>query len=490
MNRAGDPYEPVIGLECHVQLLCRSKAFSAASAAFGGEPNTQTDPYTLGLPGTLPVLNRRAVEFALRMGLACGCRIRQRSRFARKHYFYPDLPKGYQISQYDEPLCEGGHIEFTDSSGALRRVRLTRIHMEEDAGKNLHAPGEGVSLIDLNRAGVPLIEIVSEPDLHSAEEAGRCLRAIRQLVRYLGISDGNMEEGSLRCDANVSVRRRGETRLGTKTELKNINSFRFVERAIEHEIARQIGILESGGQVVQETRGWDAERGTSHSQRSKEEAHDYRYFPDPDLPPLVIDAAWLEEIQAGQPELPQRRRTRYVADLGLAPADADLLSAERELSDYFDQTLRHVSDARAAARTAAALIGTELLGALNRDGRTIAASPLPPDALAELIDLLLAGTISGKIAKEVLHKAYAGGGRPRDIIAAEGLVQVTDEAAILAACQKVVADEKNRKQVEKYRAGQEKLLGFFVGQVMRESGGRLGPERVNEVLRRLLKGTS
>ncbi len=319
-------WEPVIGLECHVQLMTDSKIFSGSSASFGGSPNSLTDPPVLGLPGALPVLNKRAVEFAIRLGLATGCTIRRRSRFARKHYFYPDLPKGYQISQYDEPLCEHGQITFINNDGKPRTVRLARIHMEEDAGKNIHAAGSPYSLVDLNRAGVPLVEVVTEPDLRSSAEAAEYMRALREIVRYLGISDGNMEEGSLRCDAHVSIRPRGQEALGTRAELKNINSFKFVERAIDYEIARQASILEAGMKVVQETRLWDPDRGSSHSMRSKEDAHDYRYFPDPDLPPLVITEDQIAEIRASLPELPEPRRARLVRDLGISEADARVLT--------------------------------------------------------------------------------------------------------------------------------------------------------------------
>ncbi|MCS6912363.1 MAG: Asp-tRNA(Asn)/Glu-tRNA(Gln) amidotransferase subunit GatB [Myxococcales bacterium] len=477
---ATGPFEAVIGLECHVQLQTRSKLFSAASTRFGGAPNSQTDPYTLGLPGTLPVLNEQAVEFALRLGLSTGCRIRRVCRFARKHYFYPDLPKGYQISQLDEPLCEGGHIEFFVGT-ERRRVRLLRIHLEEDAGKSVHAP-TGTSLVDLNRAGVPLVEIVSAPELSSGQEASEYLRAIRRLVRALRISDGNMEEGSLRCDANVSVRRRGETALGTRTELKNINSFRFVQRAIDHEVARQIDLLSRGGQVVQETRGWDAERGTSYPQRGKEEAHDYRYLPEPDLPPLHIDESWLARVRATLPETPMARYDRYV-ELGLPHADAQLLSSEPELGEYFDRTLSAAGGAR-AARLAAAWIGSELLGALHRDGRDLPSSPVGPEALAELLRLILDGTLSGKLAKEVFARCYSSGERPAALVAREGLSQISDALAIEAVCRRVI--EAHPQQAAKYRAGASKLLGFFIGQVMRETGGRANPERVRQVLESLL----
>ncbi|MFO0574913.1 MAG: Asp-tRNA(Asn)/Glu-tRNA(Gln) amidotransferase subunit GatB [Polyangia bacterium] len=498
-------FEAVIGLEVHVQLRTESKIFSAASTAFGGAPNSHVDPYTLGLPGTLPVLNHRAVEYAVRLGLACGADIRLRSEFSRKHYFYPDLPKGYQISQFDQPICENGHLEFmfAPTSGGpaeRRKVRLVRIHLEEDAGKNLHVPGGG-SLIDYNRAGVPLVEVVSHPDLRSAEEAAEYLRAVRQLVRFLGISDGNMEEGSLRCDANVSIRPRGEQKLGQRTELKNINSFKFVKEAIEHEIGRQIGIVKSGGRIVQETRGWDAQRGTSRSQRSKEEAHDYRYLPDPDLPPLVLDPVWLQSVAASLPATPMQRRDRYVERLGLTGYDAQVLTAERELCDYFDQVLRAAGvplpgpasasvvavgdEHKARAKLAANWLAVELLGHLNRESRTLAESPIPPDALGELVQLIGEGTISGKQGKDVFAQMIETRERPAQIVAALGLSQLTDPAAIEAACRKVLDDPLNQKQVDKYRQN-PKLLGFFVGKVLAETGGRAQPERVSETLLRLL----
>jgi aspartyl-tRNA(Asn)/glutamyl-tRNA(Gln) amidotransferase subunit B len=479
--RAEAKWEAVIGLECHVQLATHAKAFSASGAAFGEAPNTRTDPVVLGLPGSLPVLNGRVVELALRLGLALGCEIRRVSRFARKHYFYPDLPKGYQISQYDEPLCEGGRVEFS-SGGRPASVRLTRIHLEEDAGKNIHAEG-GTSLVDLNRAGVPLVEVVSEPDLRSADDAAEYMRALRQLVRWLGISDGNMEEGSLRCDANVSLRPVGATEYGTKTELKNINSFKFVHKAIEHEIARQAGILDGGGRVIQETRLWDAGRGTSQAMRSKEQAHDYRYFPDPDLPPLTIDPARIDRVRAELPELPGPRRARFVAEYGVTDEDARLLTDERELADWYEAAARAAVGTGAAKRVANWVL-SELLRELNRDGRPLADCPIRPDQLAALVELIDGGTISGKIAKDVFAKMVAGGGDPAAIVEREGLVQVTDTAAIEAAAREVI--DKNPKQAEQYRAGKSNMLGFFVGQVMKATGGKANPQAVNEILRRLL----
>ena len=472
-------YEPVIGLECHVQLQTRTKAFSAVTAAFGAAPNDLTDPYTLALPGTLPVLNVAAVEAALRMALACGSRVRPRSRFARKHYFYPDLPKGYQISQYDEPIAEGGTIELL-LDGAVRRVRLQRIHMEEDAGKNIHAAGAPCSLVDLNRAGVPLIEVVTEPDLRSAAEAAEYLRALRQLVRYLGICDGNMEEGSLRCDANISLRPAGTTTLGTRTELKNMNSFRHVERAVEYEIARQAEVLREGGRVVQETRLWDDHRGTSHPMRSKEEAHDYRYFPEPDLPPLVVAGELLQRTKDALPELPLPRRARFMERLGLSAQDADLLSAERDIADYYEGVVASGADAKKAANW----VGGELLRVLKHEERgALDACPIAPSALAELIALVEGGTISGKIGKDVFDKMYASGRGAKAIVEEEGLVQLSDESAIEAAARAVLA--ANPAQIEKYKKN-DKLLGFFVGQVMRQTGGKANPELVNRILKQLL----
>ncbi|HZS41784.1 MAG TPA: Asp-tRNA(Asn)/Glu-tRNA(Gln) amidotransferase subunit GatB [Polyangia bacterium] len=471
-------WEPVIGLECHVQLATATKAFSTASAAFGAAPNTHDDPYTLALPGTLPVLSRAAIEFAIKLGLATGCAIRPLSRFARKHYFYPDLPKGFQISQYDEPLCEHGRVDFVldgPDGKEVRSVRLTRIHVEEDAGKNVHVPGAPVSLVDYNRAGVPLCEVVSEPDVKSPAEAGAYLRAIRQLVRYLGISDGNMEEGSLRCDANVSVRRAGEP-LGTRTELKNINSFKNVEEAIEFEIARQIELLERGERVVQETRLWNPDKKQSAPMRSKEHAHDYRYFPEPDLPPLRVDDAWREAIRASLPELPIAKRTRFIQALGLSPYDADVLTAEKKTADFFEEVIARGAPAKAAANW---ITGEVMMRSNRGDQGAIGAAEL-----AEIIALIGDGTISGKIAKDVFDKAWKSGRRPREIVEAEGLTQVTDSAAIEAACRDAV--EKNPKQAEQYRAGQAKMLGYFVGQVMKATQGKANPAMVNDVLRKLL----
>ncbi|RMH43308.1 MAG: Asp-tRNA(Asn)/Glu-tRNA(Gln) amidotransferase subunit GatB [Deltaproteobacteria bacterium] len=471
-------WEPVIGLEVHVQLRTASKTFSGSAAAYGAEPNALTDPVVLALPGALPVLNERAVEFAVRLGLACGCSIRRRSRLARKHYFYPDLPKGYQISQYDEPLCEGGGVDVV-VDGRVHRVRLTRIHLEEDAGKSLH-DGGAASRVDLNRAGVPLCEIVSEPEIRSAAHAAAYMRAIRQLVRYLDISDGNMEEGSLRCDANVSVRLAGSEELGVRVELKNINSFRFVQKALDYEIARQVRVLDGGGQVVQETRLWDADAGVTRPMRGKEEAEDYRYFPDPDLPPLVVDDALLARARAAIPELPAARRARYIDQLGLGPADADAMAEERDVADYFDAVVA----AGAPPKAAANWIQGDLTAALHRAGRSVADCPVSPAHLAELIGLLEDDAISGPIAKRVLARAFATGESPVAIVERDGLRQISDAGAIEAIARDIVAAHPD--QVAAYRAGKTKLLGYFVGQVMKATGGKANPAAVNDVLKRLL----
>jgi aspartyl-tRNA(Asn)/glutamyl-tRNA(Gln) amidotransferase subunit B len=474
-------FEPVIGLEVHVQLATGSKLFSAAAAAFGGEPNTATDPVVLGMPGTLPVLNRAAVEMAVRFGLAVGGHIRPRCRFARKHYFYPDLPKGFQTSQYDEPLVEGGTVAFR-LRGELRRVRLTRIHLEEDAGKLVHAPG-GASFVDYNRAGVPLCEAVSEPDLRSAEEASEYLRAVRTLVRYLGISDGNMEEGSLRCDANVSLRPRGATQLGTKTELKNINSFKNVKEAIEHEIKRQGRLLERGERVIQETRLWDANRGVSASMRSKEDAHDYRYFPEPDLPPLEVDEMFVARVKAALPELPEERFARYTTALLLGPQDAGVLVSEKEIADYFDAALAAAGAGQ--GKKVANWVINEVLGRVA-DARTLHAAdlPVPPAALAELVDLLEQGTVSGKQAKEVFGRMWLERRGAREIVQSERMSQLSDTDALEAACRRVI--DAHPEEAARYRAGRGQLLGFFVGQVLKQTGGQANPKVVSEILRRLL----
>ena len=471
-------YEVVIGLEVHAQLATKSKIFSWSSAAFGAEPNTATDPVCLGLPGTLPVLNQAVVDAAVRLGLAVGSRIRQRCRFARKHYFYPDLPKGFQISQFDEPICEGGTVRFR-LRGETRTIRLVRIHLEEDAGKNIHADS-GKSLVDLNRAGVPLCEIVSEPDVRSADEAAEYVRAIRTLVRYLGIGDGNMEEGSLRCDANVSLRLRGATALGTKTEIKNMNSFKNVRDAIEHEVKRQAAVLDGGGRIVQETRLWDPGRGVTQAMRSKEQAHDYRYFPEPDLPPVVVSDAALAALRGGLPELPEDRFARYTGALGLSQQDAGVLVAEREIADYFDVVVA----AGAPAKRAANWVINDVLGRVG-DARGLGAPdlPVPPAALAALCLLVEDGTLSGKLAKDVFARMWAERRTAGDIVGAEGLAQVSDGGELEAICQRVVAEHP--AEAARFKES-PKLMGFFVGQVMKATGGKGNPKTINEILRRLL----
>jgi aspartyl-tRNA(Asn)/glutamyl-tRNA(Gln) amidotransferase subunit B len=473
------PYEAVIGLEVHAQLKTATKIFCGCATAFGAPPNTHVCPVCLGMPGTLPVLNRRVVDFALRMALATGCRVAPVSRFARKNYFYPDLPKGYQISQYELPIAEHGAVEILVDGGA-RRIGITRIHMEEDAGKLIHDPRRPVSRVDFNRTGVPLIEIVSEPDLRSPEEAGAYLRKLRTLLRYLDISDGNMEEGSFRCDANISLRPVGQTAFGTRTELKNINSFRFVEKALHYEIDRHREILAEGGKVVQETRLWDEAKNRTDPMRGKEEAHDYRYFPDPDLPPLVIDAAWIAAVRETLPELPDARCRRYGADFGLSAYDAEVLTGTRELADYFEACVA----AGAPPKPAANWIMVNLLGLLNAQGRSIDQTPVSAGALAELLRLVEAGSISGKIAKTVFD-AMAASGRPAPVIIAEkGLVQVSDAGALEPVIEKILA--ANPAQVADYRAGKTKVFGFFVGQVMKATRGQANPQVVNDLLRRIL----
>ncbi len=478
-------WETVIGLEIHAQLATRSKIFSGASTAYGAAPNTQACAVDLGLPGVLPVLNAAAVEMAVRFGLATGCTIARQSVFARKNYFYPDLPKGYQISQYELPVVFDGEVLIDLDDGSTKRIGVTRAHLEEDAGKSLHEGFEGVSGIDLNRAGTPLLEIVSEPDLRSAREAVAYMKKVHSLVRYLRICDGNMQEGSFRCDANISVRPRGQDAFGTRAEIKNINSFRFVEKAIEYEVERQIDLLESGGSVVQETRLFDPVKGETRSMRSKEEANDYRYFPDPDLLPLVIDTATIERIRADLPELPDARRARFAADYGLSDYDAAVLTASREQADFYEAVVAALGNAEGAGKLAANWVMGEFAGALNRDGVELANSPVGAEQLAGLLLRLVDRTISGKLAKTVFEAMWAGEGDADTVIEAKGLRQVTDTAAIEALVDTVIAD--NPGQLAQYRAGKDKLLGFFVGQVMKASGGKANPEQVNALLRERLK---
>jgi aspartyl-tRNA(Asn)/glutamyl-tRNA(Gln) amidotransferase subunit B len=476
----------VIGLEVHAELLTASKLFCGCSAKFGAPPNHNTCPVCVGLPGVLPVLNRRVVEFAIKLGLATHCEIARHSRWARKNYFYPDLPKGYQISQYELPVCVGGYIDVGVDGGSTR-VRLTRIHMEEDTGKNIHDAHSDASLVDFNRCGVPLLEIVSEPDIRSPEEAGAYLRSLRAILQYLEICDGNMEEGSFRCDANVSIRPAGREELGVKVEIKNMNSFRSVERAIAHEIARQAEVLDAGGRLVQETRHWDPEREVTRSLRSKEFAHDYRYFPEPDLLPLEVDAAWIEEIRGQLPELPAERAARFVRQYALPSYDAEVLTARKDVAEYFEQAAAAHGNAKALSNW----VMGELLRLIHErkldEALVIEQWPVAPAALAALVRLIDAGTISGKIAKTVFEEMLATGADPAAIVAEKGLTQVSDEAPILAAIDEVLA--ANVDKVAEYRGGREKLMGFFVGQVMKATQGKANPGKVNELLkRRLVKG--
>jgi len=467
-------FEPVIGLEIHAHLLTASKIFCGCSAAFGGEPNTHVCPVCLGLPGALPVLNRAAVDDAIRAALALGCTIHDTSVFARKNYFYPDLPKGYQISQYEQPLA---------TAGRLGGVRITRVHMEEDAGKSLHegfVDSDRKTYVDFNRSGVPLIEIVTEPDLRSAAEAAEFFSRLRAMLVWLGVNDGNMEEGSLRCDANVSVRPAGLAVLGTKAEVKNLNSFRFLQKALEHEIARQIEIVAGGGRVVQETRLWDPGAGRTVSMRSKEEAHDYRYFPDPDLPPIVVEAARVEAIAAAMPELPEARRDRFVAAHGLPPYDAGQLTQSRALAEYFEASVA----AGAPPKLAANWIMGELARTLKERDAGIGASPVTPERLAGLIALVEKGTISGSMAKDVFEKMCATDRTAAAIVEAEGLSQIDDRSQIAALVADVVA--KNAEAVAQYRGGKTTAFGFLVGQVMKAAKGKANPKRVNELLQQAL----
>ena len=475
-------YEAVIGLEVHVQLKTDSKIFCGCSTRFGDPPNTNVCPVCLGLPGSLPVLNRRAVELAARAALALNFRVNPASRFARKNYFYPDLPKGYQISQFDQPLSEHGWLEI-ETNGARKRVSITRLHLEEDAGKSLHEgfpDSDAKTYLDFNRCGVPLIEIVSEPDLRSPPEAYAYLTALKQVLEYIGVSDCDMEKGSLRCDANVSVRRKGEAKFGTKAEVKNLNSFRYLARALEYEIDRQVAALEKGGRVEQETRLWNLAAGRTEPMRSKEYAHDYRYFPEPDLLPLAVDAKWLEQIRAAMPELLAAKRARFLRDYGLTDYDAEVLTATRALADYFEEVVREAPDPKAAANW----IQSELLGALKEAGKEIAGSPVAPAALTELLRLIADGTLSGKMAKTVFEKMFATGRPAREIIAAEKMEQITDAGEIEKICRQVLV--ANPGQVEAYKKGKQALFGFFVGQVMKASRGQANPQLVNDTLKRLL----
>lgn len=475
-------WEVVIGLEIHAQLATRSKIFSGASTAYGAEANTQACAVDLGLPGVLPVLNKEVVRMAAKFGLAIGANVSRRSVFARKNYFYPDLPKGYQISQFELPIVEQGKLEIELEDGSTKVIGVTRAHLEEDAGKSLHEDFHGMTGIDLNRAGTPLLEIVSEPDMRSAREAVAYMKKIHSLVQYLEICDGNMQEGSFRCDANVSVRPKGQEEFGTRTELKNINSFRFVEKAIDYEIERQIEVLEGGGEVIQETRLYDSDKDLTRSMRSKEEANDYRYFPDPDLLPVVIEESFLEEVKASLPELPSEKKRRFVDGYGLSNYDADVLTASRDVAKYFEDVVEQTDAPKVSANW---VIG-ELTGALNKSGQDISESPVSAVMLSGLIKRITDNTISGKIAKEVFDAMWKGEGDADAIIEARGLKQITDSSAIEPIIEEIIAN--NPSQVEQYRGGKEKLFGFFVGQVMKATQGKANPQQVNEILKQKLNG--
>ena len=470
-------YEVVIGLEVHAQLKTASKIFCGCSTTYGAEPNTHACPICLGLPGILPVLNKKAVEYALMMALAIHCHISPESRFARKNYFYPDLPKGYQISQYEFPLADHGWIEVQTARGT-KRIGLRRIHIEEDPGKSIHNDAEGLSYVDFNRCGVPLIEIVSEPDIASTEEAVSYLKRLRSILRYLGISDGKMEEGSFRCDANLSLRQKAVE--GGRTELKNMNSFRYVQKALEYEIKRQQDLLESGGEVIQETRLWNENEGKTYPLRSKEESPDYRYFPEPDLLPLVVDQERLDAIRASLPELPDEKMKRFIDQYGLPRYDSEVLTSSRELADYFELCARETGDAKMASNW----IMGELLRELKSDDRQLGDCPVSPSGLSELLKMIKDGTISGKIAKDVFKEMYREGSSAKTIVRDKGLIQIADKAEIAAVVEQVLRE--NPDQVDRYKKGKGQLFGFFVGQVMRKTHGKANPRLVNEILKRAL----
>ncbi len=472
-------YETVIGLEIHAQLLTESKMFCGCSTKFGSEPNTQTCPVCIGMPGVLPVANKKAIEYVIKTGLAVNCKISSYSRFARKNYFYPDLPKGYQISQYELPICEGGYVEIT-GNGSTKKIRLTRIHQEEDAGKNIHEGTGNYSFVDLNRAGTPLMEIVTEPDIRSPKEAVEFMKKLRTVLRYIGVCDGNMEEGSLRCDANVSVRPAGQKELGVKAEIKNMNSFKFIEKALEYEIKRQVKALKDGGKIIQETRLWNSEKGITESMRSKEEAHDYRYFPEPDLVPIEVEPSWIEQIKAKLIELPDSRRERFINQYRLPEYDAYLLTSERTTAEWFEQAVKLGADPKIVSNW---MMG-ELMKLLNEENKQIDECELKPEHLVDLLGLIDKGIVSGKIAKTVFEEMYKTGKNADTIVKEKGLVQITDEADIEKSVAEVL--EKNPNEVERYKAGEEKLMGFFVGQIMKITRGKANPKIVNELLRKKL----
>jgi aspartyl-tRNA(Asn)/glutamyl-tRNA(Gln) amidotransferase subunit B len=481
-----EKYEAVIGLEVHAQLLTNSKAFCGCTTKFGNTPNTNVCPVCLGMPGVLPVLNKNLVEFILKMGLATHCVIAPKSIFARKNYFYPDLPKGYQISQYEEPICQNGFLDVELKDGSTKRIGITRIHMEEDAGKSIHDVDVD-TLVDVNRCGVPLIEIVSEPDMHTSQEAYHYLSSIKQIVTYLGICDGNMEEGSLRCDANVSVRLKGEKKFGTKTEVKNMNSFRNVERALEYEINRQVALIEDGGTVVQETLLWDADNNVALSMRSKEEAHDYRYFPEPDLVPVLVDKDWIATVKSALPELPTERRDRFVDTYTLPKYDANILTLEKDLADYYEEAVAKLAKKDSDGyKSVSNWVMTDVLRVLNEEHVAVGDFPVPPENLAAMVNLIGEGMISGKIAKEVFEDMLKSKENPKTIVERRGLVQLSDAGAIEKIVDEVLA--KNSEQREKYRSGKTQLFGFFVGEAMKATKGKANPKMVNEILKRKLGG--
>ncbi|MEO8231320.1 MAG: Asp-tRNA(Asn)/Glu-tRNA(Gln) amidotransferase subunit GatB [Ignavibacteriota bacterium] len=472
-------YEAVIGLEVHAQLLTNSKIFCGCSTKFGNEPNSNTCPVCLGHPGVLPVLNKKVVEYTALMGLATNCKINEYSIFARKNYFYPDLPKGYQISQYEEPICEFGFIEVNPKDSSSKKIGITRIHMEEDAGKSIHDQSSS-TLVDVNRCGVPLMEIVSEPDIRTAEEAYLYLSKIKQIVQYLGICDGNMEEGSLRCDANISVRVKGEEKLGVKTEIKNMNSFRNVERAIEFEVSRQIEIIEDGEKIVQQTLLWNADTNEAYPMRSKEEAHDYRYFPDPDLLPVIVDEKWKNEIKKSLPELPDAKQKRFISVYSLSVYDSEILTQTKALAEYYEKVISVTDD----YKTACNWVTTEVLAVINEKKIDISDFIVTPLNLGKLINLIKDGTISGKIAKDIFPIMIENNSDPEQVVKEKDLVQISDTAEIESMIKRII--DTNKEQVEEYKTGKEKVFGFFVGQVMKESKGKANPKIVNEILRKML----
>ena len=472
-------YEVVIGLEVHAQLLTETKMFCRCSTKFGSEPNSQTCPVCIGMPGVLPVMNRKAVEYAIRTGLATNCRIAPYSRFARKNYFYPDLPKNYQISQYELPLCEKGFVEIMVDD-EVKRIGITRIHMEEDAGKNIHEERGDYSFVDLNRTGVPLMEIVSEPDLRSPGEASEYMKKLRAILRYLGVCDGNMEQGSLRCDANVSIRPVGQNEFGTRAELKNINSFKFVEKALEYEIKRQVSVIEEGGRIIQETRLWDSAAGVTRSMRSKEEAHDYRYFPEPDLPPILVSQPWIDEIKSNLPELPDEKRHRFIEEHGLPEYDAELLTSEKAIADWYEKAV----EAGGQPKTVSNWMMGDLMRLLNEENKSVDELLFGPAQMVGMLKLIDDGTISGKIAKTVFEEMYKTGKNAGDIVKEKGLVQISDTSEIEKAVDDVLA--KSTGEIERFKAGDEKLMGFFVGQVMKATKGKANPKMLNDLLRERL----